>query len=178
MFNNYPKLSMLLGACSSFFMHSLAFASVSVVFTAPPPLREIVVEPAGFSRCYVMPQGFYNGAWHYRHRVCEYDNGPNMRLWVSGYWQCVNYLPHGRCLRNAWIPSHWAGARDREYQITRGVPRGRQGFEQHGRYAGSRVVVPVDVAREPRGHYGQQPSQGHYGQSHGHIVEHPMAGHR
>ena len=99
-----------------FFMSINAHAGVSIIVTAPPPLREVIVEPAGYTTCYIVPQGFYNGIWHYRHRVCEYDNNPDVGIWVAGYWQCTDFLAGGRCTRTSWVASHWTHPRDREYR--------------------------------------------------------------
>lgn len=114
------KLSRSLGLLllgSGFFTSFTANTGISLVLTAAPPLREVIVEPAGYTRCYIVPQGFYRGIWHYRHRICEYASEGDLRVWISGYWQCVNYLANGRCMRTAWVESHWAVPVDREYQI-------------------------------------------------------------
>lgn len=92
-----------------------AQAHVSIIISLPPPAREIVVEPAGYSNCYVYPAGFYNGVWNYPHRVCEYNRNPEVRIWVAGYWQCPRYLSNGVCTHRVWIRNHWARHGEREY---------------------------------------------------------------
>ena len=100
----------------SFFSYTSAEAGISVIITTPPPLQEIVVEPVGYSRCYSVPAGFYQGIWHYEHRLCEYDEDSG--VWVAGYWQCGRVAPGGRCMRTVWVRSHWAVPEDREYEIS------------------------------------------------------------
>lgn len=113
----FPRLTVITGIVLSLFSQSQAQAHISVIITAAPPPRAIVVEPRGYSRCYTVPQGFYNNVWHYRHRVCEYPDPKGFRMWVSGYWQCVGFDLRGRCTRTYWLDGHWADLEDPDYQI-------------------------------------------------------------
>lgn len=90
-------------------------AGVSVIVSVPPPSREIVVGPPGYTSCYVVQPGFYNGVWHYKHRVCEYESDAGLRMWINGYWQCGSYRVGGICTGWHWIGSHWANRRDMEF---------------------------------------------------------------
>ncbi|CEG58747.1 hypothetical protein [Legionella fallonii] len=85
-----------------------AHSGISVIISTPPPPREIVVGPPGYTNCYMVQPGFYNGVWQHKHRVCEYEGNSGLRMWVTGYWQCGRYLPNGRCTGWHWIGSHWA----------------------------------------------------------------------
>ncbi len=87
-------------------------ANISVIVSVPPPAREIIVGPPGYTRCYTVQPGFYNGVWHHKHRVCEYNGVSGQRMWVNGYWQCGNYRTGGVCTGWHWIGSHWANRRD------------------------------------------------------------------
>jgi hypothetical protein len=83
-------------------------AGISVIVSVPPAPREIVVGPPGYTTCYVVQPGFYNGVWHYKQRVCEYEGDSGLRMWVNGYWQCGSYRTGGVCMGWHWIGSHWA----------------------------------------------------------------------
>lgn len=115
MIQNPLRLTIFLCALLGVFLSVNTHAGISIIVTAPPPLREVIVEPPGYTSCYVVPQGFYNGIWHYQQRVCEYDNNGGPGLWVAGYWQCTGFAGD-RCTRTAWVSSHWARPRDVEYR--------------------------------------------------------------
>lgn len=176
MFFNLSRRLGLLVLGASLFTSLTAQAGISVVVTASPPLREVIVEPAGYTRCYIEPQGFYRGVWHYRHRVCEYAQDDGLQVWVSGYWQCVNYLPNGRCMRNAWIQSHWAVPVENEYRVAYqrypGRHYGRVRGNYHGRpgaYEGRAVIHSrPDVYARPPIRAEQRPVDVHAGNIHGH----------
>ncbi|MDI1352472.1 MAG: hypothetical protein PSV35_06840 [bacterium] len=141
-----------------------AQAGVTVIVSPAPPLQEIVTIPSGYKTCYFVRPGFYNGVWHYKHRVCEYSVNSGTRMWISGYWQCVSYRPGGRCTNTTWIGSHWAGHHDIEYTMNaRGAPR-------------SRVYIANDRGAWQPHHHGHWQEQGTHGAStqyHGHTV-HPL----
>lgn len=95
-----------------------AFASVSIIVSTPPPLMEVVVPPASYVNCYVVPGGYHNDVWISSHRVCHYNGEPGRNVWISGYWGCTNYTPYGgHCLHWSWFPSHWMHTGYVEYGV-------------------------------------------------------------
>lgn len=165
------RLLICFGAFLSLLPSSNLQAGVSIIVTAAPPLREVIVEPPGYTSCYIVPQGFYNGIWHYRHRVCEYENNPEVGIWVAGYWQCTDFLPGGRCTRTAWVASHWTHPRDREYR--RYYDWNRHVHHEHGHSHGSHYPVAPQVNAHVHGNHGSgayviQNNHGSQGNHHGH----------
>lgn len=91
---------------------TVSHAGTAVIVSSPPQPRDIVVGPPGYTTCYVVQPGFYNGVWQHKHRVCEYEKGSGLRMWVTGYWQCGSYRAGGVCTGWRWVGSHWASPRD------------------------------------------------------------------
>lgn len=116
-----------------------------VIVSAAPPVREHVPPPMGYISCYTAPPSFYHGVWINAHRICEYDNTTDGRVWVSGYWQCARYRPmEGVCLGWSWMPGHWASPYIAEYGVYWGMgyyghhhpPRGYYSHYHHAEYEG------------------------------------------
>lgn len=107
------RLSVLFCALFSLLLCMSAEARVSVIVSVAPPAQEMIVEPVGYTSCYMIGPGFYNGIWVNQHRVCEYGSGG---VWVGGYWQCGSYRHNGVCTHWLWAGSHWAGRHDAEYR--------------------------------------------------------------
>jgi hypothetical protein len=124
-----------------------AQAGVTVIVSTPPPPREVIIEPEGYSDCFIVPQGFYNGIWNYRHRVCEYDQPSGLGMWIAGYWQCIGFRAGGLCTRWNWAGGHWANRGEMAYR--RPLYRNQYRNRVHGHPGG-----PIN---------GQ-----HYRQEHGH----------
>ncbi|WP_173238070.1 hypothetical protein [Legionella antarctica] len=108
--SRFSKLAVIL---LSLLISTSIQAGLSVVISAPPLAREKIVAPPGYTHCYLVQPGFYNGVWHHKHRVCEYNGTSSQRIWVNGYWQCGSYRTGGICTRWHWIGSHWANRLDR-----------------------------------------------------------------
>lgn len=121
------RLSIFLGIC--LFTCAVAEAGVAVIVSSPPPAREVVIEPPGYARCFMVEPGFYHGVWHYQHRVCEYNNDSGSGAWVAGYWQCIGFRAGGICARWNWAAGHWANGRDIGYR--RGWHSERFHYENH-----------------------------------------------
>ena len=129
-------------------------AGVTVIVSAPPPSREIVVGPPGYKSCYVVQQGFYNGVWQHKHRVCEYEGNNGSRMWVNGYWQCGSYRAGGICTGWHWIGSHWASRRDMDFYRR---PSNRNYHRHHGQ-----VQVQINEHEERNSHqHGHDNRHGH-----------------
>ena len=90
-------------------------AGISVIVSEPPPPREIIVGPPGYTTCYIVPPRFYNNVWHNKQRVCEYGGARSLKMWIDGYWQCGSFRSGGRCISWHWVDSHWASRSDIEY---------------------------------------------------------------
>ena len=121
-------------------------AGITVIVSPPPPSREIVVGPPGYTNCYVVQQGFYNGVWKHKHRVCEYEGNRGSRMWVNGYWQCGSYRNGGICTGWQWIGSHWASRRDMEFYRR---PSNRNYHRHHGQ---AQAQVQINEHEERHGY--------------------------
>lgn len=162
--------TLLSGLCS-LYLSSNAQAQISIVISTPPPppAQAVVVEPPGFTNCYFIESGFYDGIWQYGHQVCEYTSGPAYQIWVAGYWQCPYYGNGGICARWRWAPGHWANNYEINYlqpyvspQAVYISDRGRHGHAYvHGHGYDPRQSYPV------HGHPGNgnqsYPAHGHPG---------------
>jgi hypothetical protein len=129
-------------------------AGVSVIVSAPPPVREIVVGPPGYTTCYVVPAGFFNGVWFHKHRVCEYEGSAGLRIWVNGFWQCGSFRSGGICTGWHWIGSHWANRHDMEFYRREALGN------NHRHYAG-RQINEHDFRRGNEYGHGYEHRHGH-----------------
>lgn len=105
-----------------------AKTSINVVLTPAPRAQEVIVVPAGYSRCYQVASGFYDGVWQYQHRVCEY---PQQKSWVSGHWQCTRYRPNGYCTQQIWLKGHWLYHKQLAHPYSNGQQHHRHAYSRH-----------------------------------------------
>ena len=78
--------------------------------TPPPvPTNVVMLPPEGYSNCYVTQGGWYGNVWVPPHQECSYPSPGGVSLWVSGYWGCLGFGPHGRCDRWRWYGHRWSG---------------------------------------------------------------------
>lgn len=79
-----------------------------VIITPVPAPREVVVVPAGYIKCRVVPGMWYYNTWIPQHHICTYAGHPERALWVEGYWACTKYShKSGRCKHWSWRASHY-----------------------------------------------------------------------
>lgn len=140
-------------------------AAVTIIITPAPRAQEVIVTPPGYSQCYMLEDGFYNGVWQYRHRVCEYPQNMNTQTWVSGYWQCARYLAGGRCTATTWVASHWLRRDDREYNQLRQHTVRQQAYrptlQSHRQYPIQRQEQAPRYGHGHEAYHGQQQTHGH-----------------
>jgi len=74
--------------------------------------------PAGYKECYIVPAGWYRGAYIPAHRECIYKSG---QTWAPGYWSYYggNWV---------WVGGHWGGYNHYYY---RGGHHGHHGGHHH-----------------------------------------------
>lgn len=157
------RFSNLLVALLSLLVSTSIHAGISVIVSAPPPAREIMVGPPGYTSCFIVQPGFYDGVWHHKHRVCEYNGASGQRIWVNGYWQCGSYRAGGICTGWHWIGSHWANRHDMGL-----YRRSLHGHNTH-------VHVQEQRRRYEHGHGNEHGHRYEHGYEQGHGDEHGHA---
>jgi len=108
-------LASLLAGCQSGKGPPITDVSTSVILTSVPGVKETVLVPTGYTKCFTVKQGFYNRVWSSAHRVCEYNNENASSIWVDGYWMCLAHdvsndmnIRKSVCRHWAWKQAHWS----------------------------------------------------------------------
>lgn len=79
-----------------------------VIVTPMPAAREVMVIPAGYVNCRVVPGRWHYNSWVPQHKVCHYAHNPRKVTWVQGYWTCTKYMQATcQCGNWDWHSSHW-----------------------------------------------------------------------
>ena len=96
-----------LTACETYSSHPQRV----VIVTPVPAPREVMVVPAGYLKCEIVPGRWIYSTWIPEHRVC-YAHAKDLHkvTWVAGYWACTKHTGTGRCKHWEWHSAHFHNA--------------------------------------------------------------------
>lgn len=109
----WPALLMAflsLAACVNNTSHQPNVVTVKrvVIVTPVPAPKEVIVIPAGYVNCTVVPGRWMYSTWIPQHHVCRYAHNVKKVTWVEGYWACTKYSQmSGQCKHWKWHSSEW-----------------------------------------------------------------------